>query len=243
VTNLSAKHGADKLDRVDEIEVKWIVPISDVDEPGASAAVYHGLHMIDGKVPQYLDGRFQDVPALTGSEMAVFPEIGETEVYYVGHPEPVTLPLYIKGLKNCTCKGGVPGLDEELKIFSALGLTGAKGIDIRGNKIAPKDIAVALLAGLPMPEELPPPVSGFKVWIRGRKGGDSVQYIYTCCGRMTDWTGIPASIGTQMVGRGEITTKGVLAPEGCLDTNAFLAEITKRGMEIEEVEERSRVLK
>jgi len=243
VTNLSAKHGADKLDQVDEIEVKWFVTITDVDEPGASAAVYHGLHMIDGNVPQYLDGKFQDVPALTDSEMVVFPEIGESEVYYVGHPEPVTLPLYIKGLRECTCKGGVPGLDEGLKVFSALGLTGAEPIDIRGDKIAPKDIAVTLLDALPMPDELPPSLSGFMVWIRGNAGGDSVEYVYTAYGRMSPWTGIPASIGTQMLGKGEIQTKGVLAPEGCVDTNRFFAEIAKRGMEVEEVEQRVRILK
>jgi lysine 6-dehydrogenase len=243
MTNLFAKHGADKLDQVDEIEVKWFVSIADVDEPGASAAVYHGLHMIDGNVPQYLDGKFQDVPALTGSEIVVFPEIGETEVYYVGHPEPVTLPLYIKGLKECTCKGGVPGLDEELKVFAALGLTGAEPVDIRGDKIAPKDIAVTLLDALPMPDEMPPPLSGFMVWIRGKTGGDPVEYVYTCYGRMTDWTGIPASIGTQMLGKGEIRTKGVLAPEGCVDTARFFAEIVKRGMEVEEVEQKVRILK
>jgi lysine 6-dehydrogenase len=174
----------------------------------------------------------------------VFPVIGESEVYYVGHPEPVTLPLYIKGLKTCTNKGGVPGLDAELKMLSTLGLTGTQPIDIKGEKIAPKDIGVALLGYLPMPEELPPPVSAIKVWIRGEKGDEAVQYLYTFFGRMTDWTGVPASIGTQMVGRGEIKTRGgVLAPEGCVDTNAFLAEIAKRGMEVEEVEERSRVLK
>jgi saccharopine dehydrogenase (NAD+, L-lysine-forming) len=243
VTNLFAKHGADKLDQVDEIEVKWFVAMTDVDEPGASAALYHGLHMIDGNVPQYLDGKFQDVPALTDSEIVVFPEIGETEVYYVGHPEPVTLPLHIKGLKECTCKGGVPGLDEGFKVFSALGLTGAEPIDIRGEKIDPKDIAATLIEALPMPEELPPPLSGFMVWIRGNQGGDSVEYVYSCYGRMSPWTGIPASIGTQMLGKGEIRTKGVLAPEGCVDTNRFFAEIAKRGMEVEEVEQRVRTLK
>jgi saccharopine dehydrogenase (NAD+, L-lysine-forming) len=242
VTNLLAKHGADKLEQVDDIEMKWIVTVADVDEVGASAAMDHAMHMIDGNVPQYLEGKSQDVPALTGSETAVFPVIGESEVYYVGHAEPVTLPLYIKGLKTCTNKGGVPGLDEELKMLSALGLTGTKPIDIKGEKIAPKDIGVALLGNLPMPEELPPPVSAIKVWIRGRRGDETVQYVYTFFGRMTDWTGIPASIGTQMVGRGAIKAKGVLAPEGCVDTNAFLAEIAKRGMEVEEVEEKSRVL-
>ncbi len=243
VTNLFAKHGADKLDQVDEIEVKWFVTITDVDEPGASAAVYHGLHMIDGDVPQYLDGKFQDVPALTESEIVLFPEIGETEVYYVGHPEPVTLPLYIEGLKECTCKGGVPGMDEGFKVLSALGLTGTEPLDVRGDKVAPKDIAVALMGGLPLPEELPPPLSGFMVWVRGRSGADSVEYVYTSYGKMTVWTGIPASIGTQMLAKGEIQTQGVVAPEGCVDTPRFLAEMARRGMEVEEVEMRSRVLK
>ena len=54
---------------------------------------------------------------------------------------------------------------------------------------------------------------------------------------------MPASIGTQMLGKGEIRTKGVLAPEGCVDTTRFFAEIAKRGMEVEEVEERVRILK
>ena len=134
-------------------------------------------------------------------------------------------------------------MDEGFRILSALGLTGADPIDIRGDRIAPKDIAVKLMEGLPMPEELPPPLSGFMVWVRGKAGDESVEYVYTSCGRMTLWTGIPASIGTQMLGKGEIQTKGVLAPEGCVDTTRFFAEIAKRGMEVEEVEQRIRILK
>lgn len=242
MTNMLAKYGADKLDSVDEIDVKWIVSVTDVEEPGESAAVYHGLHMVDGNVPQYLDGKLVDVPALSGSERIVFPEMGECEVYYVGHPEPVTLPLYVKGVKVATCKGGVPGADEALKIFAELGLCRPEPINVKGSMVSPRDIAVAIFGGFPPPEEVPP-ISSFKVRVRGRKGAETVQYIYTCYGRMTLWTGIPASIGTQMVGRGDIQAKGVFAPEGCVDTAAFIAEIAKRGLEIEEVEEKERSLK
>jgi len=49
---------------------------------------------------------------------------------------------------------------------------------------------------------------------------------------MSPWTGIPASIGTQMPGKGVIRTKGVLAPEGCVYTARFFAEIAKRGTEV-----------
>ena len=37
--------------------------------------------------------------------------------------------------------------------------------------------------------------------------------------------------------------KGVFDPEGCADTTRFFAEIAKRGMEVEEVEQRIRILK
>lgn len=242
VTNMMAKYGANKLESVEEIHVKWIVSVTDVEEPGESAAVYHGLHMVHGNVPQYLDGKLVGVPALSGSERVEFPEIGECEVYYVGHPEPATLPRYVKGVKVVTCKGGVPGADEVLKAFAAFGLCGIEPISVKGTVVAPRDIALGIFGGLPAREEIPP-VSAFKVWVKGKKGEDSVQYVYTCFGRMSPWTGVPASIGTQMVGRGDIQAKGVLAPEGCVDPEAFIAELAKRRLEVEEVEKKARLLK
>jgi saccharopine dehydrogenase (NAD+, L-lysine-forming) len=57
-----------------------------------------------GRVPHYLDGRLVLVEG--GSD--VVPEtfldpLGVCHVRYVGHPQPLTIPHYIPGVKNVIC--------------------------------------------------------------------------------------------------------------------------------------------
>jgi hypothetical protein len=49
--------------------------------------------------------------------------------------------------------------------------------------------------------------------------------------------GIPASIAAQMIGAGQVEQKGVFAPEGCLNSDIFLAELAKRDIEVKRGEE------
>jgi len=235
VTNMAARLGADRLDQVDEIAIKWIVSVTDVEELGASAALDHGLHIMDGKVPQYLNGAWVDVLATSEPEQMTFPVIGSTPVYYVGHSEPVTLPRYIKGVKNVTCKGGCPGVDDLLPVMSAIGLTSNDPVEIDGQPVSPRAVAMQLLGRLPMDEKLlPPPVSAFFVNVRGNKDGAACEHSFMYRGRMSDWTGTPAAIGAVMLGQGEALTLGVLAPEGCLDPVLFFHEMSKRGLVAEQ---------
>ncbi|MFX4311233.1 hypothetical protein F8O53_04625 [Enterobacter sp. 63] len=234
VTNLMAKHAADQLDQVDDIEIKWVVTATDVEGLGESAALDHGLHMIDGCVPQYLNGAWIDAPATTESEVMTFPVVGETPIYYVGHPEPVTLPRYIKGVNNVTCKGGVPGLDSVLHAMAAIGLTSSRPVEIKGQAVSPRAMALKLFERLPLSEEqLPPAFSGFYTVAKGKKQGKPCEYAYIAHGRMSPWTGTPTSIGAIMLGSGEVAKHGVMAPEGCLDSVLFFAELAKRGLTVE----------
>ena len=41
-------------------------------------------------------------------------------------------------------------------------------------------------------------------------------------GRMAPGTGLPASIAALMMDAGDVTEKGVVAPEGCIDPGKFL---------------------
>ena len=47
---------------------------------------------------------------------------------------------------------------------------------------------------------------------------------------MSPWTGTPASIGAIMLGRGQVSATGVVAPEGCLDPDQFFTEMAERGL-------------
>ncbi len=234
ITNLAAKHGADRLDSVDNIAVNWVVTVTDVEDLGESAAMDHGLHMIDGDVPQYLNGEWKNVPGTSGQEMFTFPVVGETLNYFVGHPEPVTLPRYIDVAGDVICKGGVPGADEELIAMARLGMTSPEPIEVQGQMVSPRAMAIQLLAHADADEsELPPPFSGFIVTVSGKQNGQPQAFTYSICGRMSPWTGTPPSVAAIMLGTDQIAEKGAFAPEGCLDPEAFFAEMAKRDLIVE----------
>lgn len=239
--NVLARDAANRMDELDDLHFRWNVPSSDVEgDVGKSAAVQHGIHIVDGDVTQYLDGQWTKVPAMSGSEQVRFPVLGTCEAYYLGHPEPVTIPRYIKGLRNVTQKGGVLGLDAVLRAFRELGLTSDEPLQLKAGNVRPSEVAVALLGRMPAPDDVPPAVSGFILIASGRRNGEPVELTYVVSGRMGPLTGIPASIVAQMIGSGQVTRPGVFAPEGCLDADLFLAELARRGIEVQRSERTGR---
>ena len=237
--NVLARDAANRLDDLEDLHFRWNVPSSDVEgDIGKSAAVQHGIHIVDGDVVQFLDGDWTTVPAMSGSERVTFPVLGECEAYYLGHPEPVTIPRYIKGLRNVTQKGGVLGLDGLLRAFRELGLTSDEPLQLKVGDVRPSDVAAALLGRMPDPDpaELPPAVSEFMLIATGKRDGKPVKMTYALSGRMGPLTGVPASIIAQMIGSGQISGKGVFAPEGCVDPDIFLAELAKRDITVKRSE-------
>ena len=53
---------------------------------------------------------------------------------------------------------------------------------------------------------------------------------------MAPGTGLPASIAALMMDAGEVTVKGVVAPEGCINAERFLGELLTRGARIYQTE-------
>ncbi|NNK86297.1 MAG: SDR family NAD(P)-dependent oxidoreductase, partial [Desulfobacterales bacterium] len=136
--NVLVKWYADRLDSVDEIYLYWVVSIAEL----AGAAWDHSLHMTLGKIPQYIDGKLVYVEGGTEAVAEQFLEpLGTCHVRYVGHPQPLTLPRYIKGVKNVIIKGALIPLwvDELIKEQKNTGLLGTETLDIKGTKITPYD--------------------------------------------------------------------------------------------------------
>ena len=63
-----------------------------------------------------------------------------------------------------------------------------------------------------------------------------MTYTADMAGRMAPGTGLPASIAALMMEAGEVKVKGVVAPEGCIDPEKFLAALIKRGAKIHQTE-------
>jgi saccharopine dehydrogenase (NAD+, L-lysine-forming) len=233
--NVIVKWYADQLDRVDEIALFWVVSIAEL----AGAAWDHGLHMTIGKIPQYLDGKLEYVEGGTGEETAEFLEpLGTCQVRYVGHPQPLTIPRYIKGVKKVVVKGVlIPSwVDQLIKEQRETGFLSEEPIDVKGTKVTPYDLTLRLWDAIPKNRDRGPFASGLKVIVKGERKGKQVTYTADIVGRMAPGTGLPASIAALMLDSGDVTVKGVVAPEGCIDPGKFIAALLKRGAKIHQTE-------
>jgi lysine 6-dehydrogenase len=233
--NVLVKWYASQLDRVDEIHLFWVVSIAEL----AGAAWDHSLHMITGKIPQYLDGKLEYVDGGTGEETAEFLEpLGTCVVRYVGHPQPITIPRYIEGVKKVVIKGALIPLwvDELIKEQKQTGFLSTEPLEVRGTKVTPYDLTLKLWDTIPKSRDNGPAASGLKVIVKGERQGKRVTYTADIVGRMAPGTGLPASIAALMMDAGDVTVKGVVAPEGCIDPEKFLAGLLQRGAQIHQTE-------
>lgn len=233
--NVIVKLYANQLDRVDEIALFWVVSIAEL----SGAAWDHGLHMTIGKIPQYLDGKLEYVEGGTGEETAEFLEpLGTCQVRYVGHPQPLTIPRYIKGVRRVIIKGAlIPSwVDQLIREQRETGFLSKDPVEVKGTKVAPYDLTLQLWGAIPNNRDKGPFASGLKVIVKGERNGKQVTYTADIVGRMAPGTGLPASIAALMLDAGDVTVKGVVAPEGCIDPGKFLAALIQRGAKIHQTE-------
>jgi saccharopine dehydrogenase-like NADP-dependent oxidoreductase len=228
LTNIMAKIGANELDQVNSIRALWY---EDTGEKIGFGQLAHWAHIAMGKVPQYINGEWLQIRALTEREMIKFPDpCGYIPLYYVGHPEPVTIPRFIK-TNEVICKGGILPESDIL-----LTRTIDKVVLVKHNiimKLVCKFFVkiLPLLTGKTEEREI---ISSFRSELTGIKNQKQLRLSYTVLGNVAKLTSVPASIITQLILNKEIKSYGVLPPEGCPDLNLkrFAQELEKRNINI-----------
>jgi saccharopine dehydrogenase-like NADP-dependent oxidoreductase len=236
ITNVFARLGADQLDEVDEIATSWACDPADT---AGKAVTLHYIHAVTGMIPSFIDGRLQYIKAGSGLEKIRFPQtVGEVNVFHAGHPEPVTIPLFINA-RTVSLKGGLTdaflvGLTSTLV---GMGLTRTeRRKDLVGgffNKVLP------FLESFGKP---PVTCSACRTDITGKKDGKWTHLAYGAAEHMDVLTCLPTSIVVQMVGEGLITEKGALPPEACVDPKEFLKRLVEGGVRVYEGDDMSRPL-
>jgi saccharopine dehydrogenase-like NADP-dependent oxidoreductase len=259
ITNILARHGAGKLDEVFEIGTYWIW--SALDPTMGPAIIDHYFHAITGSVKTYRNGEWIEVKALSEPELYEFPKpIGAWEVAHVGHPEPITIPRYIKA-RNVYNKGGVwpAELNEIAKAFSALGITSLKEIDIKGQRYRARDIAISIVLALPeiiSPELRDKALSlfeklgeytltgvGLGVMVKGVKSGDEYTIRYgLACKDAAQATALPAALTALELAASKDFKKGVYPPEAGVVSIEKIINGVKKICKIEYTEIRTSAL-
>jgi saccharopine dehydrogenase-like NADP-dependent oxidoreductase len=246
--NILVRRAADQLDAVFEANMHWALTVNDIETDlsvsAENAAIYeHAIELMAGNALQYLDGAYSDQRGGTGLETVRFANLGEQSVYYVSHPEPATIPRYIP-LNKVVNKGCCIGMDEVLFALQDLGLAAHDTMMIKGVELQASDVAIAILARLdrisdPIPESELPACSEMFAEVIGRRGGEAVKIrmdVLSSQGlpRMDQLTGLSAAVGILMMGRDQISDKGVFAPEGCIPPAEFIPQLEALGIVIEE---------
>jgi len=242
ITNIIAKYGADKLERVNEIRLFWAESAID---PTGPAALSHWFHIISGDIPVFSNGDWVNVKGFSEPEIVEFlPPVGRLEVYYTGHPEPVTLPRYIKGVKNVSIKGALfpPGIMGLYKTLIDTGFGSPETFIVgEGVSMPFRELSSRIIRAMPRfapeffgeifkeaIEKYQSCAGTFKIEVSGEKGGEEMKYVYDLLAdSVSRGTATPAAMAALMLLEGKVKQKGVLAPEGALDANLFFAETTK----------------
>jgi len=229
VANVLVRFCADSL--LDQVEAVDIYHAHGGEKVEGAAVVKHRIHSMKMDIPMFLDGMFTTVRLFEESGRALeeeteFQNVGTYRVYAYPHPETITLPHYLKGVKRVTNLGLVlpPAYAELIKGMVKLGITDEEPVEVQGQKVIPLEFAVAFILAqrqrLMKEAGITEPMGCLKIVVKGYKDGGKDTYIFSMSSRgqgMGEGTGIPAAIGAIMMATGKIKEKGVLPPEACVN--------------------------
>ncbi|MEE8469855.1 MAG: saccharopine dehydrogenase NADP-binding domain-containing protein, partial [Dehalococcoidia bacterium] len=150
VANVLVRFCADSL--LDQVEAVDIYHAHGGEKVEGPAVVKHRIHSMRIDIPMFLDGKLTAVRLFEDSgrsleEETEFQDVGTYNVYAYPHPETITLPKYLKGVKRVTNLGIVlpPAYAELIKGVVRLGIIDEKAIEVRGSKVIPLEFTVAFI--------------------------------------------------------------------------------------------------
>jgi saccharopine dehydrogenase (NAD+, L-lysine-forming) len=232
LTNIIARYGAQHLDTVTSVHFALCTGTWT-----RGAAVWaHRLHVNSGFATVYRDGRWTEVPAMSEEEIVTFPwPPGRASVHIVAHPEPLTLPRHLPGVREVVTKLGYPdAINRLLRDLSQYGLTSEESVALGDIQVAPRVFLAAYLASPQADRRFGlsalTPYSAPQVTLTGTRDGREVtlRYQLAMSGGPPE-TALPLVIAGEMLAAGQIAASGLLAPEA-LDPLPFLQALPSLGV-------------
>ncbi len=233
LTEIMARHLAEKMDRVDEVHIKCGGIPEKPAPPLGYKIVFGGrqLPLRDWDARWVENGELKPVARYSGVEPVYFAGVGECEAWHEGFM-PWLLDLApLKGLKVGTQKTvRYPGFAAKVTLLKELGLLREEPVNVDGVSVAPKKVLDAVLYPRVRLEEGERDITVFRVQVFGEANGCPQRYTvemvdryddvlgFTSMARTTAFTG---AIVARMVARGDIAGKGWLTPEKVIAGRQF----------------------
>jgi len=260
LSNIMAVYCMNRLDKTDSIDYYWgiadVVPPEEHTRPLYWGFGFDGIMSLIARPSLvYEDGRLQELEPRARPVIYRFKDpIGDLMVAGLPHPEPRLLSESFPGagFEHIMFREGFD-VDSAMKyhFLRDLGFNSNRTnlIDVKGTKVKPFDVLLALLEELPPERKKPAHILSEGVcvaqgWKDGKRiemkitirtaPGSKMHEHYTSKGAFGSYrTGICAGIAGVMLGRGLIEKKGVYEPELCMPAEPYISEQVKVGMEVE----------
>ena len=237
LTNVLARLGADRLDRVESIRMYSYITHPLWTSPGIVVTRFDAS---TGTSLMLQDGTLIERPSFGDAETITFPEpYGPQEVHLVPHPEPVTIPRFID-VADVVFKVGYPA-DEtrRIEVLLELGFDSDEPFDLDGARISPRRFAAAWIGRRGIgPTDRSANVKHVRV--QGTREGRPLTLVYDVAveevGRSASAriTGTVAAVAADLVARGGPV--GVNPPEAAFDPRTAVDALALRGLQIVETE-------
>jgi saccharopine dehydrogenase-like NADP-dependent oxidoreductase len=191
----------------------------------------------------FQDGKFKELPPFSGKHVFEFPEpVGKRQCCFALYSGLATLPKSVgKNVRLVDCAMSYVEEDEQrIKVLNEMGMTSAQPITVDGISISPREF---LFRAAPPPDVNIRDAASIVVTVSGEKDKETVKCVYSLVFKhhekygvsaLAYLTGMPLSVASQMIAKGQIKQTGVLPPEIAVKPEPFFAELAKRGVKITE---------
>ncbi|MDH3297520.1 MAG: saccharopine dehydrogenase NADP-binding domain-containing protein [Gemmatimonadota bacterium] len=237
---------AEGIRRLDEIEVVKMY-VGGLPQHPVPPLNYQVVYSLRGMLDYYTtpswvirDGKPFQVEALSEIEHVEFGELGTLEAFHTAGGSSI-LPWRFEGrvdqLEYKTLR--FPGHAEQMRLIRDLGLLSADPVDVKGARIVPRDLVVAVLR--PLLTRAEPDQVVLRVTATGTKDGSRVTHRWDLLDREDEEAGISAMERTTgftlavvglLMGRSVIHATGVMPADEGIPADVYLAEMANRGIDI-----------
>jgi lysine 6-dehydrogenase len=248
MVNILAAEGIRRLDRAEKVKI-FVGGLPQSPEPPLN---YQIVYSLEGALDYYTTpswvlrgGKPVQVDALSEVEPVEFPPpVGTLEAFHTGGGIS-TLPFAYQGkidvMEYKTLR--YPGHAAVVRPIRDLGLLANEPIEVKGKQVVPRDVFIAAV----QPRLFKPEgrdLVALQVQVTGKTAGQAQSVTF----RLIDYydarhgisammrtTGYSLSITGQMQVDGRVTAKGVHTPDEAIPFHAYVSELAKRGIRIEEI--------
>src|SRR3954466_13835634 len=248
MVNILAAEGIRRLDQAEKVKI-FVGGLPQAPEPPLN---YQIVYSLEGALDYYTTpswvlrgGKPVQVDALSELEAIEFPQpVGTLEAFHTGGGIS-TLPFAYQGkidvMEYKTLR--YPGHVAIMRPIRELGLLDNKPVEVKGKSVVPRDVFIAAVhpkLHKPQGRDL----VALQVIVTGQQGGKPARVSFRLIDRydaehgisaMMRATGYSLSITGQMQADGRVTQKGVHTPDEAIPFQAYVEELGRRGVRIEEL--------